>query len=164
MLRKDWQFDGIVVSDLVAIDGLRGTHHIAEGYREAAELALKAGVDVDLGANCYPLLKESLEDGTISKKELDEAVLRVLELKFRLGLFDHPYIDADSYKVVRNEEHTATALQVAREGVILLENNGVLPLKKDVKVAVIGPNADRMYNQLGDYTAPRVPLTWPSCL
>ena len=154
-VRGDWGFDGIVVSDLIAVDGLRGSHHIAADNSQAAALALEAGVDVDLGANCYPLLKERVEKGLVSEKLIDEAVRRVLEVKFRLGLFDNPYVNPDGVGIVRSETHTATALQVAREGVVLLENNGVLPLSKDLKVAVIGPNADRMYNQLGDYTAPQ---------
>lgn len=155
IVRKDWGFDGIVVSDLIAVDGLHGTHRIAADDSEAAELALRAGVDVDLGANCYPLLKERVEKGLVSEKLIDEAVRRVLEVKFRLGLFDHPYADPSKVEVVRNASHSAAALQAAREGTILLENNGILPLSKDTRVAVIGPNADRMYNQLGDYTAPQ---------
>lgn len=154
-LKEDWGFEGFVVSDLVSIDGLYADHHIAKDLTEAGKMALEAGVDVDLGANCFSLLKEGVESGKVSKKALDEAVSRVLLLKFQLGLFDNPYVDPDGTSVVRSEAHGQTALKAAREGVILLENNGVLPLKKDMKVAVIGPNADRMYNQLGDYTAPQ---------
>ena len=156
VLREEWGFDeGIVVSDLISIDGLAGNHHVAADRADAGELALKSGVDVDLGANCYSLLKEKVENGSISRELLDEAVRRVLLLKFRLGLFDNPYIHEDSWKAVRTAEHCATALQAAREGVVLLENDGILPLKKDIRVAVVGPNADTQYNQLGDYTAPQ---------
>lgn len=155
LVRDQWGFDGIVVSDLIAVDGLAGTHHIASDLSEAGQIALEAGVDVDLGANCYPLIKERVEKGELSEKLIDEAVLRVLEAKFRTGVFEHPYMSPEGASVVRNASHTSTALQLAREGVILLENNGVLPLSKSAKVAVIGPNADRMYNQLGDYTAPQ---------
>ena len=154
-LRDEWNFDGVVVSDLIAIDGLKGTHHIAADSGEAAQKALEAGVDVDLGANCYPLLKERIKAGKLRERVVDDAVRRVLLLKFRLGLFDHPYIGTEGASDVRNERHSAAALKSAREGVILLENNGILPLRKDMKVAVVGPNADRMYNQLGDYTAPQ---------
>ena len=155
ILKSDWGFDGFVVSDLVSIDGLYGDHHIAKDLADAGRIALEAGVDVDLGANCYSLLKEGVENGTVSRKALDEAVRRVLLVKFRLGLFDNPYLDVKNTEIVRNEAHTQTALKAAREGVVLLENNGILPLSKNAKVAVIGPNADRMYNQLGDYTAPQ---------
>ena len=155
VLRGEWGFDGIVVSDLYSIDQLQMTHHVAESPEEAGKLALEAGVDVDLGAKCYARLKEDIESGKVSRKALDEAVRRVLELKFRLGLFENPYADLADTVVVRSPEHCETALQAAREGVVLLENNGILPLSKNIHVAVIGPNADEMYNQLGDYTAPQ---------
>ncbi len=155
VLRDQWGFDGFVVSDLGSIDGLRGTHRIARDNAEAGQIALQAGVDVDLGANCYSLLKDRIDDGSVSMDELDRAVGRVLDIKFRLGLFEHPYIDPAGVSAIRSREHSEVALRLAREGVVLLENNGVLPLKKTAKVAVIGPNADQMYNQLGDYTAPQ---------
>lgn len=90
---------------------------------------------------------------------MDNAVSRVLKLKFEAGLFDNPYINVDKVtEVVNNDNHKRLALKTARESVVLLKNNGVLPLKKDLKrIAVIGPNADNMYNQLGDYTAPQKP-------
>ena len=155
VLRGEWGFDGIVVSDLYSIDQLQMTHHVAESPEEAGKLALEAGVDVDLGAKCYARLKDDIESGKVSRKALDEAVRRVLELKFRLGLFENPYAELADTAVVRSAAHSETALQAAREGVVLLENNGILPLSKDIHVAVIGPNADEMYNQLGDYTAPQ---------
>lgn len=153
ILKEEWGFEGFVVSDLVSIDGLAGDHHVAADKAEAAEMALGAGCDVDLGAACYPLLADSKKQDV---KALNAAVRRVLLLKFRLGLFDNPYVDeAAAARAVRSAEHLQTALKASREGVVLLENNGVLPLRKDMKVAVIGPNADAMYNQLGDYTAPQ---------
>lgn len=155
VLREQWKFNGFVVSDLGSIDGLRGTHHIAKDNSEAGQIALEAGVDVDLGAKCYSQIKEKIEKGEISMDLLDTAVGRVLSMKFKLGLFDNPYIDASRVLDVRSETNGAVALKMAREGVVLLENNGILPLKKNTKVAVIGPNADVMYNQLGDYTAPQ---------
>ncbi len=156
VLRDEWGFDGFVVSDLESIDGLYGSHHIAKDKHEAGQMALEAGVDVDLGANCFALLVDAVKDGRISEKLLDEAAGRVLKLKFELGLFDNPYVDVDKVEeIVRIPEHIEIARQVARESVVLLENDGVLPLSKDMKVAVIGPNADNMYNQLGDYTAPQ---------
>ncbi|MBR1575671.1 MAG: glycoside hydrolase family 3 C-terminal domain-containing protein [Bacteroidales bacterium] len=155
VLRGEWGFDGFIVSDLFSIDGLFQTHHVAAGPEEAAKQALEAGVDVDLGAKCYARLVEEVEAGRVSRKVLDAAVRRVLELKFRLGLFENPYADPQDASVVRSEAHTETALQAAREGIVLLENNGILPLSKADHVAVIGPNADEIYNQLGDYTAPQ---------
>ena len=156
ILKEEWGFDGFVVSDLVSIDGLFSDHHIAKDKEDAGIIAMNAGVDVDLGANCYVLLKEAVETGKIKASVINEAVARVLRLKFELGLFDDPYVDPDYAEAeVRKAENVAVARQAARKGVVLLENNGVLPLSKDMKVAVIGPNADNMYNQLGDYTAPQ---------
>ena len=156
LLRDQWNFGGVVVSDLNSINGLANDHHVAKDLQEAGEMALKAGVDVDLGASCYILLKESLEAGRISMKDLDRAAGRVLKLKFELGLFDHPYIDETvPARVVRTPENIAVARKAARESVTLLENRGILPLGKDIRIAVVGPNADSPYNQLGDYTAPQ---------
>ncbi len=156
ILRDEWGFEGFVVSDLESIDGLAGSHYIASGRQEAGEIALEAGVDVDLGANCFSLLAESVRNGHIHQKTLDEAVRRVLLYKFRLGLFDNPYVDEEAAAgLVRTPENVGLARQVAREGIILLENNGVLPLDRGMKVAVIGPDADNVYNMLGDYTAPQ---------
>lgn len=156
LLKEEWGFDGFVVSDLVSIDGLHSDHHIAKDKEDAGIIAINAGVDVDLGANSFALLKEAVENGKVSDKVLDEAVGRVLRLKFELGLFDNPYVDPQAAAAeVRKAENIEVAHQAARKGVVLLENNGILPLRKDMKVAVIGPNADNMYNQLGDYTAPQ---------
>ena len=159
ILRDEWGFGGFVVSDLESIDGLARDHHVARDKQEAGEIALKAGVDVDLGANCFSLLKESLEAGRISEADLDRAVQRVLTQKFRLGLFDNPYVDETlPATTVDTDDHRRVAYQAALESITLLENKGgILPLRSGTKVAVVGPNADEMYNQLGDYTAPQDP-------
>ena len=147
---------GFVVSDLFSIDGLRGTHHIVATTQDAAIAALTAGVDVDLGGNCYPQLIKAIKDDKIKESQLDLAVLRVLNLKFEMGLFENPYVNAKSaQKEVHNDAAVATAKQTALESITLLKNDGTLPLSKNVKVAVVGPNADNVYNMLGDYTAPQ---------
>ena len=157
VLRGEWRFNrGIVVSDLFSIDGLKGTHHTAASSQDAAIQALLAGVDVDLGGNCYAQLVEAIKSGKMSEEALNQAVKRVLRLKFEMGLFENPYVNA---KTAQKEVHTAadvaTARQAARESITLLKNDGTLPLSKDIKVAVVGPNADNVYNMLGDYTAPQ---------
>ena len=157
VLRGRWGFDGFVVSDLESIDGLYTSHHVARDLQQAGEMALNAGVDVDLGAHCFAMLKESVEAGRISKEVLDRAVKRVLVRKFKAGLFDNPYLPEDNAAEVRSQEHIAVAAQVARESVTLLKNNGVLPLRAGTRIALVGPNADNLYNQLGDYTAPQDP-------
>ncbi|MBR4688031.1 MAG: glycoside hydrolase family 3 C-terminal domain-containing protein, partial [Bacteroidales bacterium] len=156
VLRDEWGFNGFVVSDLESIDGLARDHRVAASTQEAGELSLNAGVDVDLGANCFSQLKESVEKGRVSMKTLDRAVKRVLLRKFEAGLFDHPYVDESAAAgLVRTPGHLEVAAQAAREGVVLLKNDGVLPLKRGTRIALIGPNADNQYNQLGDYTAPQ---------
>ena len=157
LLRDEWHFRGFVVSDLYSIDGIYNTHHVAATRAEAGEMALKAGVDADLGALAFADLGESLRSGKITEAELDRAVARVLQLKFEMGLFEHPYVDVKAARTqVRSAEHKAVALDVARASVTLLKNaQGTLPLRKDQRVAVIGPNADNVYNLLGDYTSPQ---------
>ena len=157
VLRGEWGFDrGFVVSDLFSIDGLRGTHHTAASSQDAAIQALLAGVDVDLGGNCFSKLVDAVKQGKVSEEAVNTAVKRVLWLKFEMGLFENPYVNAKSaQKEVHNDAAVATAKQTALESITLLKNDGTLPLSKNVKVAVVGPNADNIYNMLGDYTAPQ---------
>lgn len=157
ILRKRWGFEGFVYSDLVSIDGIAGTHHVAKDLQDAAIQALEAGTDMDLGANAYSTLVDAVKQGKVKECYVDRAVANVLRLKFEMGLFENPYVDpVQAKKLVNCESHREVAREVARQGTVLLKNNGVLPLKKDVKrVAVIGPNADMIYNYLGDYTAPQ---------
>ena len=158
ILRGKWGFNGFVYSDLFSIDGIAGTHHVAADVKEAGKLSLEAGVDMDLGANAYgKRTLELLNEGRLEMKYVDQAVANILRLKFKMGLFENPYVSPkDAKKYVRSEAHRQVAREVAREGIVLLKNDGILPLSKEVKsIAVIGPNADTQYNQLGDYTAPQ---------
>lgn len=156
VLRDEWGFNGFVVSDLFSIDGLKGTHRTAINSQDAAVQALLAGVDVDLGGNCYAQLIEAVKNGKVSEEAINTAVERVLRLKFEMGLFENPYVNAKTAgKEVHNDAAVATARETARESITLLKNDGILPLSKDIKVAVVGPNADNIYNMLGDYTAPQ---------
>lgn len=158
VLRNDWKFKGFVVSDLVSIDGLFGNHHVAKSLQDAGVMALSAGVDVDLGANAFAKLVNAVQQNKVAESVIDTAVSRVLHLKFEMGLFDNPYVDPKLAKeMVRNPKHIELARLAAQESIVLLENkNNILPLSKNLKrIAVIGPNADNHYNQLGDYTAPQ---------
>lgn len=158
VLRNQWGFKGFVYSDLISIEGIVGMR-AAKDNKEAAVKALKAGLDMDLGGNAFGKnLKKAYEEGLITMADLDRAVGNVLRLKFQMGLFENPYVSPElAKKLVHSKEHKELARQVAREGVVLLKNEGVLPLSKHIGyLAVIGPNADEMYNQLGDYTAPQV--------
>ncbi|SOD18236.1 glycoside hydrolase family 3 N-terminal domain-containing protein [Pedobacter xixiisoli] len=157
LLRDDWNFKGFTISDLISVDGLMENHHVAGSLEEAGALALNAGVDVDLGGNAFAKLEQALKNGLVNVSAIDTAVYRVLKLKFDMGLFDNPYVDPKKAKIgIRTKEHIALAHQVAQESIVLLKNkSNVLPLAKNLKVAVIGPNADSRYNMLGDYTAPQ---------
>lgn len=157
ILHREWLFKGFSVSDLGSIEGIMGSHRVARSYQEAAVLAMQAGLDVDLGSNAYIHLTEAVKQGELNEEIINQAVARVLSLKFEMGLFDNPYVDpAKARNGVKTKEHIAVARQLAQESVTLLENrDNVLPLKKNIKVAVIGPNADNQYNMLGDYTAPQ---------
>ena len=158
VLLNQWGFKGFCYSYLVSIEVIEGMRAAKEN-KEAAVKALKAGMDMDLGGNAFGKnLKKAYEEGLITMADLDRAVGNVLRLKFQMGLFENPYVSPElAKKLVHSKEHKELARQVAREGVVLLKNEGVLPLSKHIgHLAVIGPNADEMYNQLGDYTAPQV--------
>lgn len=159
ILRDEWGFNGFVVSDLFSIEGLKGSHFVAETMQDASLMAVEAGVDVDLGGNAYLQLIDALKNGIVQESVLDSAVSRVLRLKFEMGLFENPYMEPKDAKLhVRTTEHIDVALKAARQSVVLLENkNDILPVNQEQisSVAVIGPNADTQYNMLGDYTAPQ---------
>lgn len=158
LLKERWQFKGFVVSDLYAIGGLR-EHGVADTDYEAAVKAVNAGVDSDLGTNIYAgQLVDAVKKGDVQEAVINKAVSRILALKFHMGLFDHPFVDERKpEQVVASAEHLELAREVARQSIILLKNeNELLPLNKKMKtIAVIGPNADNIYNMLGDYTAPQ---------
>lgn len=156
VLRKDWNFGGFVVSDLYSIDGIWQTHHVAATRPQAGVMALHAGVDADLGALAYEGLADAVRKGEVSEAKIDTACARILRMKFEMGLFENPYVDPKAARDVRNGDDIMVARRAAQELVTLLENrNHTLPLRKDMRVAVVGPNADNVYNLLGDYTAPQ---------
>ncbi len=157
MLRGEWGFKGFVYSDLLSIESIT-LAGAAANDKEAAAQALKAGLDMDLGGNAFGNhLQEALDEGLVTMADIDRATANVLGMKFRLGLFENPYVSPKRAKeVCRSAEHKQLAETVAQEGTVLLKNDGVLPLSRQLKrIAVIGPNADMPYNQLGDYTAPQ---------
>ncbi|WP_293915939.1 MULTISPECIES: glycoside hydrolase family 3 N-terminal domain-containing protein [unclassified Sphingobacterium] len=157
ILRQEWNFNGFTVSDLGSIEGIKGSHRVAKDHKQAAILAIEAGLDTDLGGNAYFKLIEAVKNGEIQENSINQAVSRVLALKFEMGLFEKPFVEAKTAKKeVKTEANIALSRQVARESIVLLENkNNILPLRKDVKIAIVGPNADNVYNMLGDYTAPQ---------
>ena len=155
VLRQEWGFRGYVTSDGGGLQMLVETHHVAADFADAARKALAAGVDYDLSnGSVYATLLDQVRDGKIPEAELDQAVLRVLEAKFRLGLFENPYADPDyAQKVTNSAEHQQLALKVAQKSIVLLKNEkNLLPLdlKKLKTIAVIGPNAADVH--LGGYS------------
>ncbi|MGE7056997.1 glycoside hydrolase family 3 N-terminal domain-containing protein, partial [Paenibacillus glucanolyticus] len=163
ILRKEWGFDGMVITDCGAIDMLASGHDTAEDGMDAAVQALSAGIDMEMSGEMFgKYLQTAIEQNKLEASVLDEAVRRVLTLKFKLGLFESPYVEPQiAEEVIGSEQHVELARQLAAEGIVLLKNEGkALPLPKDGGViAVIGPNADQGYNQLGDYTSPQPPAS-----
>jgi beta-glucosidase len=166
LLRGQLGFDGLVVSDYETIIMLHNFHKIAVDASCAAGMALQAGIDVELPTLvCYgEPLKAILEQGDISIELVDLAVQRHLKKKFELGLFENPYVDEGKvWEVFETSEQRALAREIARKSMVLLKNDGLLPLPKSIKaLAVIGPNAHDGRNQLGDYsyTAMRQLMNW----
>lgn len=159
VLRSEWGFDGMVITDCGAIDMLAAGHDVAEDGMDAAIQAITAGIDMEMSGEMFgKYLVEAVRQGKLDVEVVDTAVRRVLTLKFKLGLFERPYADPErAAEVIGSDEHKELARQIAGEGIVLLKNEGgILPLSKTAgKVAVIGPNADVGYNQLGDYTSPQ---------
>lgn len=157
ILRDQWNFQGFSVSDLYSVQGIHGSHFVTKTIQEAAIKSIEAGTNVDLGGLAYAELRDAVKAGKLDERVIDEAAFHVLRWKFAMGLFENPYVDPKvAKKKVHTDEHIALARELAQQSTVLLENKGVLPLnKKGTKVAVLGPNADVMYNQLGDYTSPQ---------
>lgn len=152
VLRDRWRFDGVLVSDWNAITEMIN-HGVAADKRDATMLAATAGVDIDMEGHAYPDAMETLvREGRLDETVVDGLVRNVLRLKFRLGLFDNPYIDLSRPSPAYAPAHLAAATRAAEEGTILLKNGGMLPLGlKPGKVAVIGPMADAPYDQGGTW-------------
>lgn len=155
VLREEWGFDGYVTSDGGGLQMLVATHHVAADNAQAAREALAAGVDYDLSdGSVYNTIVAQVRSGAIPESELDKAVARVLTAKFRLGLFENPYVNPDyAQQITNSPAHRKLALRVAQEAIVLLKNEGnVLPLDltKLKSVAVIGPNAADVH--LGGYS------------
>ncbi|AEE46850.1 glycoside hydrolase family 3 N-terminal domain-containing protein [Cellulomonas fimi] len=155
ILRDRWGFDGTVVADYFGVAFLQLLHHVAGDLGEAAGLALAAGVDIELPAGDAYLepLAEAVRDGKVDEALVDRAVTRALLQKAELGLLDATFDDEPPTDVeLDTPEHRRIALRLAEESVVLLSNDGTLPLRQGVRVAVIGPNADRPEAMFGCYS------------
>lgn len=154
ILREEWGFDGYVVSDCGAIRDIYAHHRVVDTPEEAAALAVRHGCDLNCGAT-YGALVEAVQQGLLTETELDTALKRLLIARLRLGMFDPPervpYAQIP-YAVNDCAAHRALALQVARESLVLLKNDGILPLRGPGSLAVIGPNAHDVEVLLGNYS------------
>ena len=159
VLRREWGFDGLVVADYGGIAQLFVHHGVASDYAEAAAMAYKAGIDIELpNDECNRHLVTALDRGLISLEDIDAVVGRILTEKVRLGLFEKPYVDDGAIRL-QSPETVALARQVATRAITILDNNGILPITGTKKLAVIGPTADDPLAVLGDYSFP-VHLIW----
>jgi beta-glucosidase len=155
VLREEWGFDGLIVSDYFGINELMTRHNVAANTAAAAKRALEAGVDMELPhIQTNDTLLQQIKDGVVSEKTLDTSVARILKAKFLLGLFEEPYVDPEeAQRVSETKESSMLALRAAREALTLLKNeNNLLPLDRNKirSIAVIGPNAGHV--ELGEYS------------
>lgn len=147
-LKRDLNWDGLIVTDWADINNLCTRDHIAATKKEAIKIAINAGIDMSMvpyETSFCTYLKELVEEGEVQMSRIDDAVARVLRLKYRLGLFDNPYWDIAEYDKFGSPEHAAEALRAAEESEVLLKNDGnLLPLKQGTKILLAGPNANSM--------------------
>ena len=156
VLRDQWGFDGLVVADYAGINLLQSHHGVAKDKAEAAAQAFNAGLDIELpGFECAEHLNEAIARREISEEKIDEIVARVLAEKFRLGLFENPYVDENQVSL-QSDGARELAKEVALQSVVLLENKGILPLNVagNPKIAVIGPTADDQLAMFSGYSFP----------
>ena len=147
ILREEWGFEGFVVSDYWGAEGVHEAHKLVDSYHKAEAVCLKAGLDVNLPHSCYEKLCKAYDEGLITEADIDRAVLRVLTAKFAIGLMDQPFADpAAADALVRCDSHKQLALESARRSIVLLKNDGLLPLKRESlkKLAVFGAGANKL--------------------
>lgn len=161
LLRDRWGFKGFIVSDCWAIDDIWANHKVVQTRAEAAAMAVKTGTDLECGGD-YASLIAAVDLGLINEREIDTAVMRVMLARMKLGLFDPPS-KVPFTKIAKTDfdtpAHAELSLKMARESLVLLKNDGILPLKKTLKkIAVVGPNGDSLLPLLGNYngTATRI--------
>ena len=156
IIRNEWGFDGFYVSDWLDIERLETLHKVARNFKEAVYLAVDAGIDMHMhGPNFPELVVELVNEGILSEQRVNYACSKILEAKFKLGLFENRFVDEDDIsKKIFNQYHTETALKLARQGIVLLKNKDVLPLvspkNSKNKILVTGPNANNQ-SILGDW-------------
>lgn len=155
-LKEDLNWDGLIVTDWADINNLYARDRVARNKKEAIRLAINAGIDMSMDPydlNFCTLLKELVEEGEVPMSRIDDAVRRVLRMKFRLNLFEKPYYDLKDFPLFGSEEHAAVALAAAEESLVLLKNSDhILPLEKGKKILLAGPNANSMRTLNGGWS------------
>ena len=154
-LKEDLNWDGMIVTDWADINNLYTRERVASTKKEAVKMAINAGIDmsmVPLNFEFCDELKELVQDGEVPMSRIDDAVSRILRLKFRLGLFDTPDTRTEDYPEFASADHIAKAFQTAVESQVLLKNEGILPLKKSSRILVTGPNANSMRTLNGGWS------------
>lgn len=152
VLRKDWRFDGFVVSDWASMAEMIA-HGYAKDGKDVARISANAGLDMEMVSGTYPkYLKELVQSGQVAMEDIDNSVRNILRVKYRLGLFKNPYVDTSKTSTIYSQAHLQEARKAAVESAILLKNEGnLLPLKANLKVAVIGPLVDAPHDQMGTW-------------
>lgn len=158
LMRTQWGFEGFYVSDWNDVERISSIHHAADGFKEASKLSVAAGLDMHMHGPLFAeYIVQLVNDKELAEDRVNYACSKILEAKFKLGLFENPFVDIASIPTkVRTEEHQKTSLEASRKAITLLKNNGVLPLRKNNprKLFVTGPNANNM-TTLGDWVSPQ---------
>jgi beta-glucosidase len=155
LLRDELNFKGVVLTDWEDIIKLYKDHHIASNMKEAVLIAINAGIDMSMTPNNYSFndaLVELVNEGKITEKRLDESVRRILVMKHKIGLFEKPYPNFNSFKDFGSKEHTNHSLKAAKEAITMVKNEGILPLNKSSRILVTGPGANSINYLNGGWT------------
>ncbi len=155
VLRNKLGFNGVTVADYGSVSHAHARYRVAETQKETAVLALKAGMDVEQPRNtCYRFLEEAVEAGELEKEYIDRSVRRILATKFKLGLFENPYGAGDFFEETRKSEYARLSQEIAEKSIVLVKNeDSILPLDRELKIALIGPSSDNKGNFFGGYSS-----------
>lgn len=155
ILKDKLGFDGLVVADYGSISHAYARYRVAQNEKETAILSLKAGMDVEQPGNtCYKFLVEAVEEGEIEEYYIDRSVRKVLETKFKLGLFENPYEEGNFFEEIKKQEYFDLSLEIAEKSIVMVKNEeNILPLKRKLKIALVGPNSDDKTNFFGGYSS-----------
>ena len=155
ILREKLGFQGVVAADYGSVSHAHARYHVAETRKDTAVLAIKAGMDIEQPQNtCFRYLEEAVEQGELEEELIDRSVRRVLTTKFKLGLFENPYQEGDFFDEINNPEYEKLSQEIAEKSIVMVKNeDNILPLKKELKIALIGPSSDTLANFFGGYSS-----------